>query len=471
MSGSPKPTVRPNFLFLLPDQHRRDWTGANRTLDVRTPVLDRLAAQGVRFTRAYTPSPLCAPARACLATGRSYRACGVPTNQHDLPLSSPTYYRRLTEAGYRVGGVGKFDLHKATLDWGLDGSRDLEAWGFTDGIDNEGKFDGTRSYRNTGAPCGPYLEFLANHGYAETHVAEHSTNREQRGAYTTAIPDELYCDNWVAENGCSLLEGFPSETPWHLVVNFTGPHNPMDVTESMRRTVEARSFPGPVDAEGSPPATGVPQQKPGYTAEDHLRNRQNYAAMIENIDRQIGRLIDLVESRGELERTVIIYASDHGEMLGDHGLWGKVSWFEASAGVPMLVRIPESVRGDAISGVTTDALVSLHDLSATMLELANAEPLPLTSAEDAKSLVPLLTGECATHRDYVTSALDADAKPAGNRPWRMVTDGRYKLVEATKPGSAETTTLLYDLGEDPDELSDIASANPTEVARLTPRLR
>ena len=155
----------PNFLFFLPDQHRHDWLGINRRLPLRTPNLDALAARGTVFTRAYTPSPLCAPARACLASGRAYGQCRVFNNNQDYPLDIPTYYQRLRDRGYRVCGVGKFDLHKdltKPLFWELDGSRLLREWGFTEGIDNEGKLDGSNSYLSAGRkPRGPYLDFLA----------------------------------------------------------------------------------------------------------------------------------------------------------------------------------------------------------------------------------------------------------------------------------------------------------------------
>ena len=148
---------QPNILFFFPDQHRSDWLGCNPDLPLRTPNIDRLCALGTRFTSAYTPSPLCAPARACLAAGLNYEQCRVPSNNESYPLDQPTYYQRLQDAGYRVCGVGKFDLHKdtsnpANLDWHLDGSRLISEWGFTEGIDNEGKMDGSNSYRAAGGP-------------------------------------------------------------------------------------------------------------------------------------------------------------------------------------------------------------------------------------------------------------------------------------------------------------------------------
>src|SRR5919108_1032811 len=196
---------RPNVLFFLPDQHRPDWVPwpvpGWPEVPVRMPNLAGIATRGVRLTRALCPSPLCAPSRACLASGREYDRCGVPNNHVDYPLDQPTYYQALRAAGYRVAGVGKFDLHKATLDWGLDGGHLLPEWGFTEGIDNEGKLDAIRS--GASAPQGPYMAYLHARGLAQAHVADFR-RRVRIGpsaTHPTPLPDEAYCDNWVASNG------------------------------------------------------------------------------------------------------------------------------------------------------------------------------------------------------------------------------------------------------------------------------
>ena len=427
---------QPNFLFFLPDQHRPDWLGANPDLPLQTPNIDELAAEGVRFTNAFCPSPLCAPSRACLASGRKFDRCGVPGNSCDYPLDQPTYYQTLRDVGYRVAGVGKFDLHKdtsdpANLNWHLDGSRLLAEWGFTEGIDNEGKLDGSNSYRVNGEPRGPYLAFLHERGLAEMYIREHADARQHMGAYTTALPDEAYCDNWLSENGLRFLRQFPQDQPWHLVVNFTGPHSPMDVTHSMREAWRDVDLPLPHDNDHA-------------DREGLLRNRQNYAAMIHNIDRQVGRFVDLVRERGELDRTVVVYASDHGEMLGDHGRWGKSTWYTPSAGVPLIVSGPGTRLG-----AVDPALVSLHDLSATFLDYAQAPPLP---DMDALSLRPLLEGQVHTPRDCVTSGL-AD--------WRLIFDGQHKLVSHRQASDA-----MYDLTEDAREDRDVAGERPDTVRQL-----
>jgi arylsulfatase A-like enzyme len=427
---------RPNILLLFPDQHRPDWLGWNPELPLRTPNLERLAARGVRFLHAYTDSPICAPARAALASGRGYARCRVPDNHSDFPLDLPTYYQALRSAGYRVAGVGKFDLHKDTrdpskLDWHLDGSRCLAEWGFTDGIDNEGKIDGSASYRACGGPRGPYLAHLAERGLADVYCEEHARMRENLGAYTTALPEDAYCDNWLTENGLRLLRSFPSGQPWHLVVNFTGPHNPFDVTARMRAAWEGVDFP--------PPRSNDRPNREGF-----LRCRQNYAAMIENIDRLAARFLAAVEERGELENTLVVYASDHGEMLGDQGRWGKCHWREASAGIPLIVAGP-GVREGSVS----DAVVSLRDLAATFLDYADA---PYPPGMDASSLRPVLEGQRCTHRRVAVCGLD---------DWWLASDGRHKLVRQN--GQPDR---LFDLAEDPWEEHDIAAERPEVVARL-----
>ena len=368
-----------------------------------------------------------------MAGGRSYANCGVADNGVNYPLDQPTYYQALRTAGYQVAGVGKFDLHKASLDWGLDGSRLLADWGFTAGIDNEGKLDGSRSYQQSGGPQGPYLAYLHERDLAESYCQEHAQRRQYQDAYTTALPDEAYCDNWLAENGLDFLRNFPADQPWHLVINFVGPHNPMDVTASMRRAWEEVAFPPPHH-----------NHQADYSPQDQQRNRQNYAAMIENIDRQVGRFIDLVRRRGELDNTLIVYASDHGEMLGDHSRWGKSTWQQSAIGVPLIIAGPGVQSGQA-----SEALVSLHDLAATFIDYAGADPWP---EMEARSLRPLLAGGTNTHRDHIISAL---------HDWQAILDGRYKLIH-----QVDSPPRLFDLQADPLEETNIAPQHPEIVNRL-----
>lgn len=435
----------PNFLFFFPDQWRYDWTGFTPGLDVRLPVLESIAARGVRFTKAIVASPLCAPSRACLASGREYDSCGVPSNRENYPLSQATYYQRLRDAGYAVLGCGKIDLHKATKDWGLDGKRLVRDWGFTDAIDSAGKGDAIASTRNNGHPMDPFMEHLRQRGLLTAHL-EDFRHRSGDSSFTNCapcpLPDEDYGDNWITSNGIQLLRSVPHGTPWHLVLNFPGPHNPMDITAGMRRSVVDRNYPQPVRSRE-------------YDALTHTAIRQNYTAMCENIDAQMGRVLHEVANRGELQNTIAVFTSDHGEMLGDHERWTKRAPHQASIGVPMVV------AGPGVRRHVSDALVSHIDVTATFLDYAGAPALP---GMTARSLRPLLEGQTDSHRSVLLSGLEN---------WRCAWDGRFKLVRgfSYRKGEvakvkAEAQEVLFDMQTDPHETRNVLAEYPAVAARL-----
>jgi arylsulfatase A-like enzyme len=419
---------KPNFLIFLPDQQRADWLGFNSNLPLNTPNIDKIASAGVVFDNAFSSSPLCAPARACLASGRHYKHCGVSNNQANYPLAQPTYYQALRDSGYRVCGVGKFDLHKDTSDfsklyWGEDGSNLLDEWGFTEGIDNEGKIDGIESYLHCGrTPRGPYTKYLEDKGLIDSYIEE---SAGANAFFTRSLPREAYCDDWLSANGLEFLRNFSRDTPWHLVINFVGPHNPMDVTSEMRERYENVDFPLPAVEGGA--------RNPEYS----LNMRRNYAAMIENIDKQIEKFINLVKERGEMENTFIIYMSDHGEMLGDHSVYGKCLWYSPSVKIPLIVAGP-GVK----AGTRTKAVVNTEDITALILEQSGCHPLSL---QNGRSFSGVLSGKTEKHREYAYSSLH-NAKHG----WNMICDGRYKYV---KTGANE---LLFDSTADSNEVNNIA---------------
>ena len=233
----PRANSRPNFLFFFPDQHRFDWVQWNGSVPVPTPNLAALRARGMSFPNAIVDSPVCGPSRACLASGSVYERCGVVDNSVNFPADRVTYYRALRDSGYHVMGCGKLDLHKGDYSWGLDGKGSMEAWGFSDMIDNGGKGGGASAYRQD--PVGPkdpyyaYLDSLdpplgASWANELGRLGELKWNQIVRTASGTelevllaretwfgatdpvAIPDEAYCDNWIARNGLCLLYTSPS---------------------------------------------------------------------------------------------------------------------------------------------------------------------------------------------------------------------------------------------------------------------
>jgi arylsulfatase A-like enzyme len=444
---------RPNILLLVSDQQRADWVGWNAELPLRTPHLERLAARGARFDRAYCPSPLCAPSRAALASGMEVRGAGVPDSFTSYPAGRPTFYAALRDAGYQVMSCGKLDLRKAGMAWGRDGQhmsagRSLFAeWGFTKGFDSTGKHDGATAY--AAGRIDPYYAYLEERGLAQAHLAD----MQRRGfpGYAdqalSPLPDDAYADNWIAEQGLALLRQADERTPWFLQVNFCGPHEPMDVTAAMLAPWRDADFPGPYRNRLVPP-------------ELNLAVRRRYAAMIANLDRHLGRFVELLGSRGEHERTLVTWTSDHGEMLGDLDRWAKEVPYEPAIRVPLCCAGP-GVR----DGLVLTAPATILDLAATFLAVGRAAPLP---GMESRDLGPVLAGERESSRAFVLSSL---------APWDAVIERRFKLVrgfrpeETAQPGGATVEplpdgTALYDLEADPHEEHDARRQHAAEFERL-----
>lgn len=454
-NGGVKQTVkrdsRPNILFFYPDQHRFDWTDLNKDLPLRTPNINKLANRGIWFTDAISPSPICVPARACLASGKEYDRCGAMNNATNYPEEQMSFYSLLRQSGYHTMGCGKFDLRKPAKDWGRDGKHNvdgkcyLDLLGFSDGIDNSGKHDGISGYRK-GKVC-PYFSYLEEKGLAKVHFDDYKNRRYPNFDNTkpTPLPAEAYADNWIASNGLKLIRNAPKDRPWFLQVNFNGPHEPMDITPKMKERWAGVNFPQPHNCKD-------------FTPEKHVEIRQHYAAMIENIDRWLGIYIEELNKTGQFENTVIVYSSDHGEMLGDHNRWNKSVPYQPSVGVPLVIAGPGVVKGEVCN-----ELVTTMDLTATFIEYAD---VTVPSDMDSRSLKKLLEGGTGKHREYVLSGLGA---------WRMVYDGRYKLIRGFDPAKKKVRSkdlmkkepvVLFDLQRDQLENNNIAQQHPEVVERL-----
>lgn len=468
----PESKSRPNILFICTDQQRPDWFSWNEDIPVRTPNAAELADGGVRFDDAVCPSPVCNPCRASIASGREYDRCGSPGNSVDYPIyRRTTLYEQLRDnANYHVIGCGKFDLC-SNYPFGLSGRAgryDIEEWGFSDAVFNPALNETVHrtDFDPDTDPTGPYTRYLSEHDLLTEHIEDYQRRREAEDPWTvtvpTPIPQEHYYDNWITRQGQSLIENAPEDQPWFAQVNLQNPHHPWDITDEMHGWYRDPDieFPNPVNSDLD------------VTPEEHQEVRRNWAAMVEHLDKCLGRLIDTVEKRGELEDTVVIFTSDHGEMLGDHGQWQKLSPLHASIGVPLIAAGPTiESRKPVHSPVTT------LDLTATFLDWAGGGRLPDT---ESQSMAPFLEGESEnTPREVVYSGLSY---------WRMVYDGKYKLIKGydhskrkggefedmvVHPDRArwaqyERETILHDVPE--SESENIADENPEKVAELEAEL-
>lgn len=426
-----KAKEKPNFLFIFPDQWRWDWLGCSgHDIPVNTPHIDALAARGVRFTQCRTNSPLCSPARACLAQGLRYDRCSVPDNHVDTPRDSLTVFQLLRRIGYRVGTTGKNDLHKATSWLGLEGWTPLIGqYGFTEARAQLGKLGAVQIAEES--PSCAYTALLHKKGMMATHVADYQRRREVDEGISTApsdLPRELYTDDVTGQYSVELLNAFPRDAPWLLWVNFPGPHDPFDPPLELQERYDGVDFPLPVAMEES--FDGKPL--------NHQQIRRNYSACCEGIDEWVGKLIEVVEARGELDNTVIIFSSDHGEMLGDHGRFTKQVPFEGSVHVPLIIAGP-----GIEAGAVNDALTELIDISAEITQRAG---LDVPVDWDAQPLFG------ATPRGYQVSELG---------DWKMIFNGEHKLI--LKQGAPAE---LYDLNQDPGEEHNLIDLLPAKVDEL-----
>lgn len=420
---------RPNFLVLFPDQWRWDWTPDNAALsNLSMPTWSSLRSKGTHFTKAFVPSPLCAPSRACLAAGREYDAAGVPDNfSNDFPVNITTFYTLLREAGYEVMTSGKDDLTKASGP-SLNGSFHAAALGFTQYARCDGKDDATGS-----KPHEPYGVNLAAHwemvnGTNETLFQVYNSDMHSCAANgydcerVSVMPQESYEDNYVANNAVELLRNKQEGVPWFLQVSFPGPHPPFVVTASMMARTSNVSYPVAVDNSAMTPAV---QQVV----------RRDYAAELENLDLMFARVLAAVPA-ADLASTYIFIASDHGEMLGDHDDWGKVMPWQGSVSVPLVILGPGLPEGADVGDP-----VGTMDIAGTVLDLAGVAP---AANMTTVSLLPFLGGN-GTYRSFVSSGLSNWRAVVMKRP-----DGsRLKLVccKGTCPGEPRNDTSVF-VGDD-----------------------
>jgi len=441
---------RPNILFIMDDQHRFDYLGCAGADFLHTPNLDRLAERGVRFTRCITNSPVCAPARIGLATGLQPSRVGSLDNASFLPLSVPTYYQRLRDHGYRVGCVGKLDLAKPDRYNGRFGDRPcVYAWGFTHPEECEGKMHAGSSP----TPIGPYTYYLQERGLLQKFHEDYRM-RDAKGwtvdaAHDSVLPTEDFEDAYIGRRAVRWIENVPDDFPWYYFVSFVGPHDPFDPPTEYADRYRNADVPEPIhdNLEGKP--SWLRDRLVEADPEKIAVTRRQYCGAIALIDDQIGSILDALERRGMIDNTFIIFTSDHGEMLGDHGFYGKSKPYEQAVRVPLIVAGP-GIEGGRVS----DALIELIDLNPTVCELAG---LPPRENIDARSFVPILRGEVTTHRTETVSCI---------RNFRLIRTERYKLVQ-----NYNDITELYDLEEDPHELNNIAGERPDLVQKLSARLR
>jgi choline-sulfatase len=456
---------RPNILFILPDQYRADCLGFKGVHPhLRTPNLDRLASNGVSFDRAITPAPLCGPARCSMFSGLyPHQARGILQEEHlgardemeigverdmminTTSLREPAHLSRLLRGqGYHLAYAGKWHLGEDVI--------------------------GHWFPRHRGSLHSDYMEWLQQEGLPEsgwprkdpdvrTHRRPHMTIPRTK---PSAVDADRANDAWVTDIAIESLRERPRDQPFFLVCGLNGPHPPLVVPEPFYSmydpTVMHRpaNF-GPTPKEPSCKADSFYRRLFEDHSEEWEAWRQSvavYHGYCSYIDHQVGRLLAALDEQGVLEKTVVVFASDHGEMLGQHGLWHKMQAYEESLRVPLIFSAPWLK-----TGMRTDALTSLLDIPATLLGLAGVDVPAVYEGED---LGGLLSGQRReTERRFAFSEQEPLGPFHREADWRMAADKRWKYI-----WNCEDAEELYDLATDPGETVNLAD-EPAHAGRVT----
>lgn len=424
---------RPNILFIMTDQHRWDYMGYmdHPTMRALTPNFDRLAAEGAVFTRCYSVNPLCMPARNAIHTGLYTFQSGQMDNVGDWPMHLPTFTQALQKLGYHTALTGKIHAHEAV---GCDIDLTDEEWdaqtralGFDDVVQVSGK---TMAFFTDDA----YTHYLEDRDLLYAYREDIVKRTETSSAFWPSIlPEEHYIDNYIGRRAVEWLENYDSDRPFFHMVSFCSPHPCFDAYQSALDEVDGDSVVLPVNSDD---------------AERRREMVANYAAQIHIVDENVGRLLHVLENRGWLDDTLIVFTADHGEMLGDSGKGGKCWWDDASVRVPMIVRCPPWSG----SRVVAETMTSCHDVTATILDFAAGEEVSQQYIPGCSSVSvrPFLRGETSEVRRVIYSENGGQF----NRPWRMVCDGKYKYVHLLDTDEE----LLFDMENDPHESRDLSSA-------------
>ncbi len=362
----------PIVLFFL-DQLRADAIGAAGNAYVRTPHIDALAADSVRFETCITNAPLCRPARICLLSGQPVSVHRFDDNQRvPRPGSLPSHVAELRDAGYHTAVVGKTHLHAGIghLD---QHTSILEAWGYREIVElPDAQLHQLRSAHSDWLTATTQPGDTDKHVRWQDFVANHRPDADPPDAAPWHLETEDQLDSFCARRAVEIVHAAPDDRPLYLQVCFPGPHPPFDPTSEYLPDPRRCGLTAPITGRRSGPVAPMEQRyrraQRRWTADDIARSRRAYFGKVALVDRGIGRVLAALEQTRIAEQAWIILTADHGELLGDHGFHGKVLPFESSIRIPLLIRPPGGTTARVDRGVA-----ELLDVVATVRGVAGLD--------------------------------------------------------------------------------------------------
>ncbi len=443
-------TDKPNIVLIFTDQQRADTMGYAGDPVALTPNTDRLAGSGVVFRRCCATSPVCMATRASLLSGKHVNDHGVWAMADPALRHGPSHVRNIRDAGYRTSVIGKTHLWLHGSGHTRDHVYEMHDYGYTDPHEMTGPSE-------TASTDSPYTDHLSDKGLLDTH-REYLRTYLRGQAQGVSLPWELppcllptedHLDMYIAARAAEWIRDYRDASPFYLQVCFGGPHDPWDSPAEYRRMYNADEMPLSITEKSSGPLSPhvemlleyAPAKLGGMSESENRVMKTYYYGKVSLIDDCVGRVLKALDEKGLMENTWIVFSSDHGEMLGDHGLIAKKVFYEGALNIPCIVRPPGGTAPWQSNG-----LADHLDIAATLIDAADAKPL---EGSDGVSLLPLTSAGpdaegAQVHKDAVLSEMGLPPMA-----YSMVRTDRYKM-------SVETLTRrpldLYDMENDPDEL-------------------
>ncbi len=441
--------MRPNILLIMTDQFRCDAINAGASNTKHTPSLDALLSESTSFSRAVTTSPICAPARASLLASLYPHQMHIWDNKpHTFPPQARNWVKILKQLGYHTSVFGK--THYYPYNGSVSDMRNAEDLLHAYGYDAVDEIPGPRV---SGKLLSHMTALWEEKGYRT--LVQQDLQRRYAGKHThtepSPLPLKLYPDVYVGNKAYDYLASYQEKEPFFCFVSFGGPHDPWDCPQQYTRRFENQTMESPL-----PPFTSLNANRtsgnwdtevhhPPLDLEDIEAVRRNYAGKVSLIDEQIGRLIDCLKARNLWENTLVIFTSDHGELLGDHHRLYKQNFLNPALLVPLLIKTPNQSKG-----CSTQAMAELIDIGPTLVDYAQAE---MDYPHAGSSLRHVLENKATGHRKLVFSEYNHEI---------MVWDGEWKMV-VTKDLEPY---LLFNTDKDPHEQINQVGLHPEREKTL-----
>ena len=431
----------PNILWVCTDQQRFDTIQGLSNSIIKTPNLEKFVGESVTFTEAFAQCPICSPSRASFLSGRYPHTTGLRANGQRIRPTERLVTRILADYDYTCGLTGK--LHLSPCFGGRVEDR------IDDGYE---VFHWSHDISDQWPLKNDWYVWLDRQGVKLPKLSSQ---------HVWGIPiDPKYSQTaWCSDMAIQFMRQQKEFNPWLMSVNIFQPHHPFFPTEEYLGHYDPAKMPDPsyhdgeldnkpifqkVDHQGAYGGSAISFAK--TSAEEHRKITAAYYAMIEQVDTEMGRMLSVLDETGQADNTIVIFMSDHGEMLGDHGMYLKGPYFyDCLTRVPLIIRWPGRFKG----GTKINELVELVDIAPTLL---NAAGIPVPSGMQGSSLMPLLTGQTTTLRDSVyMEYYDANAIFEIPPMMSCVRTAKWKLTFCDNPRTGE----LYDLEKDPGEFRNI----------------